>query len=87
MSLKLLVKDYVYKNRLTRGQFCKKAGISICCYERMMRGEGLMMANFKKIVQAVDYEIHLKPKSHNPGAPNNGSGISQQKANAVSENK
>jgi hypothetical protein len=44
------------------------------------------MANFKKIVQAVDYEIHLKPKSHNTGTPNNGSGVSQQKANAVSEN-
>jgi predicted transcriptional regulator len=77
---------YLLEKRITRKAFCKKAGIDTSTLRRFMSGKDVFSENWVKIVKALDYEIHLKPKSHNSGTPNNGSGVPQSKANPVSEN-
>jgi predicted transcriptional regulator len=74
---------YLLEKRITRKAFCKKAGIDTSTLRRFMSGKDVFSENWVKIVKALDYEIHLKQKSHNPSAASNGSGVSQPKTESV----
>ena len=85
MSLKDLVETYLYKQNVTRRGLAKKADVDVSTLRSFMDGRDIGISSFKKIVQAVDYEIHLKPR--NTSTTDNGGGTSQSKAESVSQNK
>lgn len=62
MSFVSFLNHYLHVNGLTKKDFAKKAGISVDALGRFMRGEGIMLVKFEKIVAACDREIHLHPK-------------------------
>ena len=62
MSIKTLVQTYLLVNNMTRKALAKKAGVDVNTLRNFMNGNDILNQSFKKIVQSVDYEIHLKPK-------------------------
>lgn len=85
MTIQDVVRIYLLENRITKKNFAKKVGTSTQTITRFMNGEDIFNKTFIKIVKAVDYEIHLKPR--NTSSATNGSGTSQPKTESVPQNK
>lgn len=62
MSFVSFLEKYFLETRTSKKALCKKAGITVDTLRRFMNGGDVGLLSFKKIVQAVDYEIHLHPK-------------------------